>query len=119
MKSRDAVRVFPFSRFRPTDRCATTLIFKQKQSYGIYNRQNRTNTDTVIPKSTDCQVELTGARLVRRKRKGRSQTPKKDIINTAKNEFIRDRKRPFREPSDAGSDEFNEMKKIHSDTGTI
>ena len=28
------------------------------------------------------------------------------------------RKRPFREPSDAGSDDtFNEMKKIHSDTG--
>ena len=29
------------------------------------------------------------------------------------------RKRPFREPSDAGSDDnsFNEMKKIHSDSG--
>ena len=40
-------------------------------------------------------------------------------MNSAKNELIRERKRPFREPSDAGSDEFNEMKKIHSDTGII
>ena len=40
-----------------------------------------------------------------------------EILNNAKNELTRDRKRPFREPSDAGSDEFNEMKKIHSDTG--
>ena len=42
-----------------------------------------------------------------------------EILNNAKNELTRDRKRPFREPSDAGSDEFNEMKKIHSDTGKI
>jgi RNA-binding protein Nova len=41
-----------------------------------------------------------------------------EILNNAKNEFTRDRKRPFREPSDAGSDEFNEMKKIHSDTAS-
>ena len=83
-------------RFRPIYRCST--IFKQK---------HQTSSELTA-------VELTG--VVRRKRI-KSEKEKKDIINSAKNDFIRDRKRPFREPSDAGSDEFNEMKKIHSDTG--
>ena len=37
-----------------------------------------------------------------------------------RSDFIRERKRPFPDPgaySDAGSEEFNEMKKLHSDFG--
>ena len=44
--------------------------------------------------------------------------PPKELLTNAR-ELTRDRKRPFREPSDAGSDDFNEMKKIHSDTGEL